>query len=105
MGDKEGSTGSSGGGGLSGSTLYVDSMKAMAESIGVANLEDEAAKELAEDVTFRLKLIVQDAAKFMEQGRRVKLTTHDIDFSLKVKNIEVSKRIQKSGGFSRDGGD
>jgi len=92
MGDKDGGSGGGGGsgsGGLGGSVLYVDSIKTMAESIGVANLEDEAAKELAEDVTFRLKLILQDAVKFMEQGRRVKLTTHDIDHSLKVKNIEV----------------
>lgn len=82
MGDKESSA--------TGTVLFVDSIKSMAESVGVANLEDEAAKELAEDVSYRLKLVVQDAVKFMEQARRTKLTPADIDYSLKIKNIEVS---------------
>ncbi|XP_035714798.1 transcription initiation factor TFIID subunit 6 isoform X2 [Folsomia candida] len=80
MGDKESSA--------TGTVLFVDSIKSMAESVGVANLEDEAAKELAEDVSYRLKLVVQDAVKFMEQARRTKLTPADIDYSLKIKNIE-----------------
>ncbi|CAL8114246.1 unnamed protein product [Orchesella dallaii] len=68
--------------------LYVDSVKAMAESVGISNLQDDAAKDLAEDVTYRLKCIIQDAAKFMELGRRIKLNVHDIDHALKVRNIE-----------------
>jgi len=33
------------------STFYVDSIKSIAESIGISNLQDEAAKELSEDVS------------------------------------------------------
>lgn len=94
MGDKEApfqGAGSTGNPSVpsSAATLYVDSVKAMAESVGISNLQDDAAKELAEDVTYRLKCIIQDAQKFMELGRRVKLNTQDIDHGLKVRNVEV----------------
>ena len=42
-----------------GTTLSQESMKVIAESIGVGNLPDEAAKDLAEDVSYRLKEILQ----------------------------------------------
>ncbi|CAF4882727.1 unnamed protein product [Pieris macdunnoughi] len=71
-----------------GSALTLDSMKVIAESIGVANLGEDAAKELADDVTFRLKVIVQDAMKFMNHSKRQKLSITDIDHSLKIKNVE-----------------
>ncbi|XP_075983166.1 transcription initiation factor TFIID subunit 6-like isoform X2 [Anticarsia gemmatalis] len=71
-----------------GSSLSVDSMKVIAESIGIASLGDDAAKELADDVTFRLKVIVQDSMKFMHHSKRQKLSITDIDNALKIKNIE-----------------
>ncbi|XP_050673411.1 transcription initiation factor TFIID subunit 6 isoform X2 [Leptidea sinapis] len=71
-----------------GSSLTIDSMKVIAESVGIANLGDDAAKELADDITFRLKIIVQDAMKFMQHSKRQKLSITDIDHSLKLKNIE-----------------
>ncbi|KAK0157348.1 hypothetical protein PV328_011101 [Microctonus aethiopoides] len=80
-----------------GTTLSQESMKVIAESIGVGNLPDEAAKDLAEDVSYRLKEIVQDAAKFMRHGKRQRLTTHDIDHALKIKNIEPTY-----GFFAKD---
>lgn len=42
-----------------GTTLSQESIKVIAETIGVPNLPDEAAKELAEDVSYRLKIIIQ----------------------------------------------
>lgn len=69
--------------------MSVDSMKTIAESIGIASLGDDAAKELADDVTFRLKVIVQDSMKFMHHSKRQKLSITDIDNALKIKNIEV----------------
>ena len=42
-----------------GTTLSQESMKVIAESIGLGNLQDEAAKVLAEDISFKLKEIVQ----------------------------------------------
>ncbi|XP_050309389.1 transcription initiation factor TFIID subunit 6-like [Anthonomus grandis grandis] len=73
---------------LYGTNFSVESIKVIAESIGIGNLQDEAAKDLAEDISFRLKHIIQDAAKFMHHAKRVKLLQSDVDSALKVKNIE-----------------
>ncbi|XP_023237026.1 transcription initiation factor TFIID subunit 6-like [Centruroides sculpturatus] len=71
-----------------GSSLTYESIKVIAESMGIGNLSDDGAKMLAEDITYRLKMIVQDAQKFMGHAKRRKLTTGDYDHALKVKNVE-----------------
>lgn len=73
---------------LYGTTLSAESIKVIAESIGVGFLPDDAAKELADDVSFKIKKIVQDAAKFMHHSKREKLSLGDIDNAIKVRNIE-----------------
>lgn len=77
-------------GDLYGTSFSVESMKVIAESIGIGYLPDDAAKELSDDVSFRIKHIIQDAAKFMHHAKRTKLMHNDIDCSLKVKNLEVN---------------
>lgn len=42
-----------------GTSLSLESVKVIAESVGIGNLPDEAAKQLADDVSYRLKQIVQ----------------------------------------------
>lgn len=69
-------------------------MKVIAESIGVGSLPDDAAKILAEDVSYKLKRIVQDAAKFMSHSRREKLNVGDVDHALKIRNIEPQYGFQ-----------
>jgi histone H3/H4 len=77
---------------LYGTNLSVESMKVIAESIGIGNLPDDAAKELAEDISFKLKHIIQDAAKFVHHAKRTKLMQNDIDAALRAKNLEVQLR-------------
>lgn len=75
---------------LYGTSFSIESIKVIAESIGIGNLPDEAAKELADDVSYKIKHIIQDSAKFMHHAKRTKLLNKDIDCALKVKNLEVS---------------
>lgn len=44
---------------LYGNSISIDSVKTIGESIGVGNLPDEGAKELADEITYRLKHIIQ----------------------------------------------
>ncbi|GAB0088830.1 Transcription initiation factor TFIID subunit 6 [Sergentomyia squamirostris] len=80
-----------------GTTLSVESIKVIAESIGVGALPDGAAKELADDISYKMKQIVQDAVKFMHHGKRTRLSMNDVDHSLKIRNIEP-----QYGFFSKD---
>ena len=49
---------------------------------------DDAAKELADDISYKIKQIVQDAQKFMHHSKRTKLCLADVDESLKIRNME-----------------
>lgn len=65
----------------------TDSIKMIAESIGIGNLAEDAARLLADDITMRLKCVVQDAAKYTSHSRRSQLTFTDIEHAFKNKNI------------------
>lgn len=68
--------------------LPVDSVKMMGESVGVGNLNDDAAVKLSEDLEYRLKELVQEAVKFMHHSKRRRLLSWDLDRALRVKNVE-----------------
>lgn len=65
-----------------------ESIKIIAESIGISNLSDEACRDLASDLTFVVKSILNDAQKFARKSRRKKVLSSDIDYSLKARSIE-----------------
>lgn len=68
--------------------LTIESIKIMGESVGISNLNEDAATWLSEDLEYRLKEIVQNSIKFMCHSKRNQLACSDIDNSLKTKNIE-----------------
>ncbi|MCH0628941.1 hypothetical protein JNB11_03055 [Kocuria palustris] len=64
-----------------------DTVKDAAEFLGV-NLPDEAAKNLAMDVEYRIHEILETAIKFMRHSKRKLLMTSDINYALQELNIE-----------------
>jgi transcription initiation factor TFIID subunit 6 len=67
----------------------VDSIKDVAESLGIATLSPDAAKQLAMDVEYRLQEVIQEALKFMRHSKRTVLSPTDISNALRMLNIEV----------------
>lgn len=65
-----------------------DTVKDVAEVLGIQNLPDEVAKTLAMDIEYRIHEIVEQAVKFMRHGKRQTLTTKDISNALKVLHVE-----------------
>ena len=68
--------------------LDAESVKVMAESINIGTLPEEAAREIAEEVTYRLRQLTQDAAKLMHHGKRAKLACEDVDQALRMTGQE-----------------
>ncbi|GAA5848676.1 hypothetical protein JCM8547_004593 [Rhodosporidiobolus lusitaniae] len=65
-----------------------DSVKDVAESVGIANLPDDVAGALAGDVEYRLWELIEESMKFMRHSRRTRLKVEDVDQALKVRNLE-----------------
>jgi len=68
--------------------LDVDSIKIMAETVAMGGISEDAAREIAEEVTYRLRQLTQDSAKFMHHGKRAKLLCDDIDQALRMTGQE-----------------
>lgn len=88
-----GEGGSSGGVAGSSSCLSAESIKVMGEGSGAPALGDEAARELAEDVSFKVRAVLQDALHFMHHARRQRCLPDDINHALRLRNIEVNLHI------------
>ena len=64
------------------SHLGVQTVKLYGESVGLSSVPEEAAKFLADEMSFILKEIIQDASKFMRHSKRHRLATKDIGKTL-----------------------
>ncbi len=73
--------------------ISPEDIRLVAESLGISSISDQALRDLAADVTFRLKQMVQDSKKFMENGRRQRLTCADFDRALKCRGMEAKKNF------------
>ncbi|XP_077444306.1 TAF6-like RNA polymerase II p300/CBP-associated factor-associated factor 65 kDa subunit 6L [Stigmatopora argus] len=65
-----------------------ESVKLMAESAG-AELADDVAALLAEDVCYRLREAAQSSSHFMRHAKRRKLTVEDFNRALRWSNVEA----------------
>ena len=68
--------------------LTPDCIRVVSEAINGPLLQEEAAKELAEQATFRIRTLLQDAQKYMTHAKRKKLTREDLDLALRVEGQE-----------------
>lgn len=66
----------------------MDTVKDVAESLGLIDLNEDTARNLAMDVEYRIHEILEQGVKFMRHSKRKTLTTHDIEKALRVLNIE-----------------
>jgi transcription initiation factor TFIID subunit 6 len=60
----------------------------MAETVGMGALPEDAARELAEEVTYRVRQLVQDGQKFMYHGKRARMAAEDVDHALRMTGQE-----------------
>ncbi|KAL8697263.1 MAG: hypothetical protein Q9201_007216 [Fulgogasparrea decipioides] len=65
-----------------------DNIKDVAESIGIASLNDDVLQGLSSDIEYRLSQVLEEALKFLRHSKRTTLTTQDISQALKVLDVE-----------------
>lgn len=66
----------------------VESIKDVAESVGISQLNEEALRCLSQDVEYRLGQVIVEALRFMRAASRTTLTVQDISQALKVLDVE-----------------
>ncbi|XP_071905429.1 transcription initiation factor TFIID subunit 6-like isoform X2 [Coffea arabica] len=70
------------------STVPQESIEVISQSLGINNLAPEVLPDLASDVEFRVREIMQEAIKCMRHSKRTTLTSEDVDSALGLRNVE-----------------
>lgn len=65
-----------------------DTVRDVADSLGITNVSDDVLRSLAMDVEYRILEIIEQAVKFKRNSKRDVLTTDDIARALRVLNVE-----------------
>ncbi len=65
-----------------------DNIKDVAESIGIASLNDDVLQPLSSDIEYRVSQVLEEALKFMRHSKRMTLSTQDVAQALRVLDIE-----------------
>ncbi|PLB51877.1 transcription initiation factor TFIID complex subunit [Aspergillus steynii IBT 23096] len=65
-----------------------DNIRDVAESAGIANINDDVTENLSRDVEYRIAQVLEEALKFMRHSRRTLLTTQDVAQALRVLDVE-----------------
>lgn len=65
-----------------------DTVRDVADSLGITNVSDDVLRSLAMDVEYRILEIIEQAVKFKRHSKRDVLTTDDVSKALKVLNVE-----------------
>ena len=65
-----------------------DNIKDVAESLGIASLNEDVLQSLSSDIEYRLAQVLEEALKFMRHSKRSTLSTQDIAQALRVLDVE-----------------
>lgn len=65
-----------------------DNVRDVAESVGINSLNDEAVRALSQEAEYRIGQVIQEAMRFMHQGKRTVLGTQDIAQALRILDVE-----------------
>jgi len=71
------------------SVISLNSIRNIAETVGIAKLSDDISKALAPDVEYRIRDLLQEAINFMKHSKRTTLTTEDFNNALRIRNLET----------------
>ena len=65
-----------------------DTVRDVAESVGIINLNKDVNQALCRDVEYRISQVVEEALKFMRHAKRTILWSQDISQALRVLDVE-----------------
>lgn len=65
-----------------------DTVRDVAESVGISSLNKDVTSALCRDVEFRMAQVLEQAIKFMRHSKRTILWSSDISQALRVLDIE-----------------
>ena len=65
-----------------------DTVRDVAESVGIQTLNKDVTSALCRDVEFRMSLVLEQAIKFMRHSQRTVLWSSDIAQALRVLDVE-----------------
>ncbi|KAK6182553.1 hypothetical protein SNE40_010208 [Patella caerulea] len=68
--------------------ITKDSVRVMAEAAGHADISDEVAALLSEDISYRLREVTMNSTQFMKHGKRRKLVTEDFNRALRGMDVQ-----------------
>ena len=71
------------------SVLRPESLKVVAQSLGIDDLNDACVRELLPEVELRVREIIQDALKFRSHSKQASLGTNHVNQALQARNVEV----------------
>jgi transcription initiation factor TFIID subunit 6 len=71
------------------SLIPLEMIRVIAESNGHGKISDEVFSQVAVDLEYRLREILQDSIKMMKHSKRTLLTTDDINSVLSLQNYEI----------------
>ena len=63
-------------------------IKTVVESVGTDKPADDVLQYIASEITYLVKLVIQEAVKFQNKSKRKQLKSCDIDYALRANNVE-----------------